>query len=597
MAGRIPKSFIDEVLARTDIVDIVGSYIPLTKGGRDHKACCPFHQEKTPSFTVSQDKQFYHCFGCGAHGSALGFVMEYAGLDFVEAVENLAERLGLEVPREGGEPREDYGALHQVLNDANAWFQRQLRMHDARDQAVEYLKGRGLSGTIAAKFQLGFAPTGRDALLRALAAGDSDTSAAMLKAGLAIERTPGTLIDKFRNRIVFPIHNRRGQVVGFGGRVLDDGQPKYLNSPETPVFHKGRELYGLWQARRANRKLAQLVVVEGYMDVVALAQFGITYAVASLGTAATGDHVERLFQATSRVVFSFDGDRAGRQAAWRALENALPHMRDGREIGFVFLPDGEDPDTLVRAQGADAFEALLAAATPLSDYLFAELCEGLELSTIEGRSSLVKAARPLLEKLPPGAFCELAWQRLAELTKLAPQQLRGQVAPDNGGTRRTEPYAANTPRGRTRSIMQQVIGWLVRRPDLAQTITNRDSLRDLTQPGADLLNELLDLLLGKPDLTQARVVEYFRDHPLGRHIRKLATDTTDLPEDGLEAELSDALDILLNLRAEERVRALTEQARTSNLSDAEKEELKALLAGQKLRDRADIDPQGRTKSL
>ena len=375
-------------------------------------------------------------------------------------------------------------------------------MHDARDQAVEYLKGRGLSGTIAAKFQLGFAPTGRDALLRALAAGDSDTSAAMLKAGLAIERTPGTLIDKFRNRIVFPIHNRRGQVVGFGGRVLDDGQPKYLNSPETPVFHKGRELYGLWQARRANRKLAQLVVVEGYMDVVALAQFGITYAVASLGTAATGDHVERLFQATSRVVFSFDGDRAGRQAAWRALENALPHMRDGREIGFVFLPDGEDPDTLVRAQGADAFEALLAAATPLSDYLFTELCEGLELSTIEGRSSLVKAARPLLEKLPPGAFCELAWQRLAELTKLAPQQLRGQVAPDNGGTQRK----ADRPTPRADAAhMQQVIGWLVRRPDLTNHHKSR-LLRDLTVPGADLLNEL-PICARNPTLP-ARVVEY-----------------------------------------------------------------------------------------
>ncbi|MEM7406613.1 MAG: DNA primase [Pseudomonadota bacterium] len=580
MAGRIPRQFIDDVLARTDIVDVIDSYVKLTKGGRDFKACCPFHQEKSPSFTVSQEKQFYHCFGCGAHGSAVGFLMEYAGLDFPEAVENLAERLGLEVPREGGAPRADYAAVHEVLDAANRWFRNQLRQHQRKSMAVDYLKGRGLSGQIAGTYELGFAPPARDALLQELAGQDIERRNLLVTAGLAVERTPGQYADKFRGRVMFPIHSRRGQVIGFGGRVLDDGQPKYLNSPETPVFHKGRELYGLWQARRANRKLQRLVVVEGYMDVVALSQFGITWAVASLGTAATGEHVERLFQATSHILFCFDGDRAGRQAAWRALENSLPYLRDGREVGFMFLPDGEDPDTLVRNRGPEAFTAAADAATPLSDYLFGELAAGLELDRIEGRSQLAERARPLLNKLPPGVFGELAWQRLAEQTRLPADRLGAGEA--GGSNKPTPARPAHEPASsRSPSLMRTVITMLVHYPHLGGNISGREALRALTVPGAELLNELLDLLAERPDLTTGGVLELFRDHPHGPHIAKLAAGTPPLLDTGLDAELGDALKKLLNLKAEERIRALTEKARDATLTPAEAQEFKTLLAGHK----------------
>ena len=581
MAGRIPRQFIDDVLARTDIVDVVDSYVKLTKGGREHKACCPFHQENSPSFTVSQDKQFYHCFGCGAHGSAVGFLMEYAGLDFPEAVESLAERLGLDVPREGSTgPSEDYSALIEILAEANQWLQQQLRQHEQKSDAVSYLKKRGLSGEVAAQYQLGFAPPARDAMLKALAGNDTERRTLMVTAGLAIERRPGQFIDKFRNRVMFPIHNRRGQIIAFGGRVLDDGQPKYLNSPETPVFHKGRELYGLWHARQANRKLSRVVVVEGYMDVVALNQFGITWAVASLGTAATGDHVERLFQATSHVLFCFDGDRAGRQAAWRGLENSLPYLRDGREIGFMFLPDGEDPDTLVRAQGGSAFEDAANHAKPLSDYLFDELCKNLELSTMEGRSALVEKAKPLLAKLPPSVFSELAWERLGEITRLSPDRM--------GGVANNRAADGPTPRGgqpkrstaaKSPSLMRTVIALLVHYPHLGGSIIDREELRSVTQPGGALLNELLDLLVDRPDLTTGGLLEFFREHHHGPHIARLAADSPPLISAGLEEELGGAMKKLLNLRAEERIRELTERARVAGLTPDEKQEYKTLLAG------------------
>lgn len=578
MAGRIPRQFIDDVLVRTDIVDVVDSFVKLTKLGREHKACCPFHQEKSPSFTVSQDKQFYHCFGCGAHGSAVGFLMEYAGLDFPEAIENLAERLGLDVPREGNSGTSaDYSALNDMLTQANQWLLQQLRHHKQKASAVDYLKQRGVSGQVAAHYQLGFAPPARDAMLQALAGNNTEQRTLMVEAGLAIERRPGQFMDKFRNRVMFPIHNRRGQVIGFGGRVLDDSQPKYLNSPETPVFHKGRELYGLWHARRANRKLARLVVVEGYMDVVALSQFGISWAVASLGTAATSEHVERLFQATSHVLFCFDGDRAGRQAAWRALENALPYIRDGREVGFVFLPDGEDPDTLVRAHGASAFEEAADGAKPLSDYMFDGLCMDLELSTMEGRSALAEKAKPLLAKLPPSVFSELAWQRLGELTRLSPSRMgAGSNLSQAPNTSKT-PASGRATGAKSPSLMRSVISLLVHYPHLSGTVVDREALRSITQPGASLLNELLDLLAQSPDLTTGGLLEYFRDHPHGPHIARLATDSPPLIQAGLDAELSGALKKLLNLRAEERIRELTERARGFDLSPDEKEEYKTLL--------------------
>ncbi len=366
MPGAIPQHFIDELLSRADIVEIIGRRVPLKKAGREFQACCPFHNEKTPSFTVSPTKQFYHCFGCGAHGSALSFMMEYDRLSFPEAVEELATSMGLEVPREAGFAQgPDHRPLFDILERAAAYFAQQLRQHAQAAQAVEYLRGRGVSGEVAADFRLGYAPPGWDNLLQALGGGDDSRIRLLREAGLITEQD-GKRYDRLRDRIIFPIRDTRGRVVGFGGRLLGDGKPKYLNSPETPVFHKGRELYGLFEARQADANPARLLVVEGYMDVVALAQFGISNAVATLGTATTSDHLEKLYRATPELVFCFDGDRAGRDAAWKALQTALPLMREGRQARFLFLPDGDDPDSMVRRIGQEAMQAEIGDALPLS---------------------------------------------------------------------------------------------------------------------------------------------------------------------------------------------------------------------------------------
>ena len=374
MAGRIPQAFIDDLISRVDIVEVIDQYVPLKKGGRDFKACCPFHNEKTPSFTVSQAKQFYHCFGCQAHGTAIGFLIDYAHMDFVEAVEALAQRVGVEIPREASaeHSRDRLAPQYELMEAANRHFRGALRRHPQAQPAVDYLKGRGLSGEIAAEFQLGFAPPGWENIIDALGRG-AEAKQQLVEVGLAIERPDGSLYDRFRNRIIFPIIDRRGRTVGYGGRVLGDDTPKYLNSPETALFHKGRELYGLYHARAAGRAPVQILVVEGYMDVVALAQHGVRNAVATLGTAVTTEHLELLFRVCPDIVYCFDGDEAGRRAAWRGLETTLPLMREGRQALFMFLPDGEDPDSLVRSEGKETFLARAASATSLGTYLFEQL--------------------------------------------------------------------------------------------------------------------------------------------------------------------------------------------------------------------------------
>src|SRR3989344_2911744 len=426
MAGRIPKQFIDELLTRSDIVDVIDARVPLRKAGKDYKACCPFHEEKTPSFTVSADKQFYHCFGCGAHGSAIGFLMDYEHMSFVEAVEELAARAGLTVPREAGaafEKDKDTGAdLLELMREAARFYRQQLREHPQAGRAVEYLKGRGITGEIARDFDLGFAPDGWDNLLRALGK-DENTREALARAGLVVKKDSGGYYDRFRDRVMLPIEDHRGRIVAFGGRVIDKGEPKYLNSPETPLFHKGRELYGLFHGRDAIKRENRVMVVEGYMDVVALAQFGIDFAVATLGTATTRDHLERLFRHAPEIIFCFDGDRAGREAAWRALETTLPVLRDGRQASFLFLPDGEDPDTLVRKEGAAAFHARLSVAKPLPDFLFETLVKQVDLTRLDGRARLVELARPHLSKVAPGALQQLMQDRLSELSRFDPAKL------------------------------------------------------------------------------------------------------------------------------------------------------------------------------
>ncbi len=425
MAGRIPEHFIQDLLARTDLVALIDSRVPLKKAGRNYSACCPFHQEKTPSFTVAPDKQFYYCFGCGASGNAVGFLMEYDHLSFPEAVEQLATRAGLEVPREGGGDarkekarRDRLQTLYDLLARAERFYRQQLKNAPERQKAVNYLKGRGLTGQIAARYGLGFAPPGYDNLSQGLSL-DNEGIEQALTAGLLVRREDsGRTYDKFRDRIQFPIRDGRGRTIGFGGRVLGDGKPKYLNSPETPVFHKGKELYGLWEWRQSRDKTDRLYVVEGYMDVIALAQHGVPNAVATLGTATSEDHCHLLFRQVNEVVFCFDGDNAGRRAAWRALESALPALNDGKQARFLFLPVGEDPDTLVRAQGPEALLALTDKADTLATYLFRHLSEGLDLNTVDGRARLARLALPFLDKPAGPVYRALLEEELARLTRL-----------------------------------------------------------------------------------------------------------------------------------------------------------------------------------
>jgi DNA primase len=435
----IPQSFIQDLLARVDVVDVVGRHVKLKKAGANYLGLCPFHGEKSPSFTVSPTKQFYHCFGCGAHGSAVGFLMEHGGLSYVDAIHELAQSVGLQVPREAS-PNEEASRRDPGLYDLMALaarFYRQ-RLKDS-PRAIDYLKGRGLAGETAARFAIGYAPEG----WRSLQAAVPDYSvASLVECGLVIESgdEPATRkrYDRFRDRIMFPIRNPRGQVIGFGGRVIDNGEPKYLNSPETPLFAKGRELYGLFEAREALRSANSVIVVEGYMDVVMLAQHGVGNAVATLGTATTADHVRKLLRIVDRVVFSFDGDTAGRKAAWRALEACLPHAADTKRLEFLFLPPEHDPDSYVRAHGLEGFDALLKTALPLSEYMIQALSARVDLSEPEGRAQFLALARPLLQAMPMAALRLQLMHRVAEVGEVAPAELERFVAEARADDRRDE---------------------------------------------------------------------------------------------------------------------------------------------------------------
>ncbi|MET0061119.1 MAG: DNA primase [Candidatus Thiodiazotropha endolucinida] len=575
MAGKIPTQFIDDLLNRIDVVDVINRRVPLKKAGRDFQARCPFHDEKTPSFTVSQQKQFYHCFGCGAHGSAIGFLMEYENLGFVEAVEELAHAAGLEVPREAGyDQGPDLRPLYDLMEDAARFYRHQLKNHPNAELAIDYLKSRGLSGEIAAAFGIGYAPPGWDNLLTTLG---KDTSAAskLLECGLTQEgESKG--YDRFRDRIIFPIRDRRGRTIGFGGRTIGDEKPKYLNSPETALFHKGRELYGLYEARKANTKIARLLVVEGYMDVAALAQHGILNAVATLGTATTHDHLELIFRTCPEVVFCFDGDRAGRDAAWKALLTSLPLMKDGREVKFLFLPQGEDPDTQIRKEGADAFNARMEQAQPLSKFLFQQLTDQVQMESIDGRAKLAQLASPLLEKLPFGVFRRMMFQHLEEVVGIRDGHLDKGVQQKDQNRQRSVVSSGKQQRP---TPIRMAIALLLDCPHL---YTIADSVEKDWQkwdaPGISILKQLLEIIRSQPTLNKAALLERWRDTEHFNHLNKLAKYGFDLPGMDQEAELRDAL-LKLNAQFHKNSRPQPGNLRPSELSDDLLNELKRRYPG------------------
>jgi len=587
--SRIPQSFIDELIARADIVEIVGLRVPLKKAGREYKACCPFHDEKTPSFWVSPDKQFYHCFGCSAHGTALGFLMAYDRLTFPEAIEELAERLGVEVPKEAapqGAPKRADDDLYKLMSNVVEFYQEALT-REARARA--YLTARGLEAATIKDFAIGFARESWNDVLRRF--GTSDGARQKLSdLGLIIEREGGQIrdgerhYDRFRDRIMFPIRDARGRAIAFGGRIIDQGEPKYLNSPETTLFHKGRELYGLYEARQSRVPLKRLLVVEGYMDVVRLHQAGIPYAVATLGTATTPEHLTRIFRLVNEVVFAFDGDRAGRAAAWRALQNTLPEAREGREIRFLFLPEGQDPDSLVGTEGREAFEKRLSTALPLSEYLVREVSTDIDLSHADGRARFAEAARPLVAKLAQGLYRELVLERIASTIKLSAERL--QELWNQAGSRAPQAHP-QAERGRARarvspgrgSLVRQAIARLLHFPATAARVTakERADLDRLHEPGIELLRELIDDLQRAPAQISAQVIERWADKPERESLEKLLQKEEVITSAAAAGpELRAALVKLGELADTQRLEALQLKSRSATLDELELQEFQRL---------------------
>jgi DNA primase len=591
--GLIPQTFIDELIARADIVEVIGSRVQLKKAGREFKACCPFHNEKSASFWVSPEKQFYHCFGCGAHGTVLRFLMEHDHMAFPEAVEELATRLGLDVPHEGsnapGGPRRVDEPLYDVMGRVARFYSETL----SRDErAQQYVARRGLDRETVEKFGIGYAPNSWNEVLRRFG-GSDDAVRTLADIGLIIERDRGQIrdgdrhYDRFRDRIMFPIRDGRGRIIAFGGRILDQGEPKYLNSPETVLFHKGRELYGLYEARRSRTNLKRLVIVEGYMDAVRLHQYGINYAVATLGTATTPEHLKRIFRIVSEVVFAFDGDRAGRAAAWRALQHALPEARQGREIRFLFLPDGHDPDSLVGEEGAEAFERRLDATLPLSEYLIRELSEQSDLSHADGRAHFSENARPLWSKLPDGVYRELMLARIAEVVGIGPQRLQELWSAGHPGS-----IAASAPtplpkrvpvrhiNGGRGSLVRQAVLRLVSYPAIAQEVSEQEraSLDECEEPGIELLRELIDNLRTQPAQNSAQVIERWAGKPGGDSLEKLL-QREQLMADAVAAagELRAALGKLAQTVVARRLEALQEKSRSTRLEPEELQEFQRLM--------------------
>ena len=605
MAGLIPQSFIDDLLNRTDIVEVIDKRVSLKKQGNNYTACCPFHQEKTPSFSVNQDRQFYYCFGCGAGGNAIGFVINFDQSDFPQAVESLAKDAGLEVPRQESEAQAKKSSQNNILIEAleltSKFYQFQIRNHANKATAVNYLKERGLSGKIAKEFGLGYAPPGWGNLTSALGT-DEKKQKTLLGAGLVIERTSKKehgedhtksnnhrYYDRFRDRIMFPIRDSRGRTVAFGGRVLSNEKPKYMNSPETPVFHKGSELYGLFELKKSGEKFNKLILVEGYMDVIALAQMGVRNAVATLGTATSSVHLTRMFRQVSEIIFCFDGDNAGNTAAWRALETTLPLMEDGRQVKFLFLPSGADPDTHVRAIGKDLFLDEVNSATPLEDFFFEKLSKDLDTNSIEGKARLSNLAKKYIQQIPRGIYAKLMLDRLADLLGVPADSLdqlftakqpesnikdsgTQQPAEDYGrrwSKRETPTRRKNDLSGYRKPASLKAIELLLRNPEIALSIKQElKPLYTAEDEGRKLLISLIEMVQKNPEIDTFTMLGYCYATSLGGQLTQLLNSEKITPIEGVEEEFLHIIDsILSDITHKINLLALKNELRTKVYSD------------------------------
>ncbi len=604
MAGTIPREFIDEVLAYTDIVELIDSRVPLKRSGGNHMACCPFHGEKTPSFSVSQPKQFYHCFGCGASGDAIRFLMEYEHQSFVEAIEELAQMAGLQVPKVAynNEPQKQAPEQFELLDQVSNYYQHQLNHHPKSQQVQEYVKQRGLSPEVIKTFGLGFSPPGWDNVLNIIGAGDQKKIQALFDTGMLIKRdedgsnkssnsssSRSPWYDRFRERLMFPIRDRRGRTIAFGGRILGDGKPKYLNSPETHLFHKGQELYGLFELKQALRKIERILVVEGYMDVVSLAQFNVNYSVATLGTATTAEHLQKLFRLCDDVFFCFDGDRAGRDAAWRAMNNALPAIKPGKQARFMFLPDGEDPDTLVRQKGKAGFEAEMDKAMTFSEFFFDNLMQQVNMESLDGRSKLIDLSKPYLEKIQEGAFQTLMIARLSELAEidlgslypllgiksdLRASTAKGKSKSFNNNTGQAS--FSHTPNGP--SPVKKAMTYLLQHPHLAEKAGDPGRFASLEVADMGIFMQLLDLLQNDPHLTTARILANWQNSEQHQFLSRLAVEPLLIKdEQAIRCEFNEILQLLTRQNQQQRFTQLQRKELQNGLNTLEKSEYLQLL--------------------
>lgn len=587
MSGLIPQHFIDDLIARADIVDVLSKRIDLKKAGKEFKAVCPFHNDKNPSLTISPLKGFYHCFSCGAHGTALGFLMEYENLNFVEAVESLASELGVEVPYENkGNPIKKNDDLFLLMNTIQKKFQNNLKNNT---KAIQYLKKRGIDGKTAKKYKIGYAEKGWSNILDNFGSSDSDIKS-LLKLGLIIKKENNKgYYDRFRDRIIFPIRDNRGRFIGFGGRIFEGDQPKYLNSPETPIFHKGRELYGLYECQKSMRVIEKVIVVEGYMDVIGLSQNGVEYSVASMGTATTDDHFTRLFRLSDTICFCFDGDQAGYLAAWRALENSLSHLKDGRQIKFVFLPDGEDPDSYIRKNSTGNFEKLLNNGTDLSDFMIQRTSEDIDLKSVDGKARLAERIKPLINRMPRGIFKELIIEKLSALVGLSAKKLEQSISEDKITNKRKSSfnYAPRRKNINTKkdspSVIKKSISLILNYPEAVKEISNIEFV-NYKKPGIKILIKLLKNIADEPDMNTAALIERWREDDEGKYLSKLAINLFPKNEEfNAEEELNNCLAQITKNFYNERINSLIKKQADNQLTSDEKVELKEIIHKNKIK--------------